>query len=94
MTAPVAHAALHGAELVLHGHNHRDSHVDFAFAHGHIPVVGLASSSAGRAHKSEPLGRYNLVCIGRLDGAVHIEVTTRDTPRDSRKSSTAGAGSL
>jgi 3',5'-cyclic AMP phosphodiesterase CpdA len=66
-----------GAELVLHGHNHRDSHVDFTFAHGHIPVVGLASSSAGRAHKSEPLGRYNLVRIGRLGGAVHIEVTTR-----------------
>jgi 3',5'-cyclic AMP phosphodiesterase CpdA len=66
-----------GAELVLHGHNHRDSHVDFAFAHGHIPVVGLASSSAGRAHKSEPLGRYNLVRIGRVDGAVHIEITTR-----------------
>jgi 3',5'-cyclic AMP phosphodiesterase CpdA len=67
----------HGAELILHGHNHRDSHVDFAFAHGHIPVVGLASASAGRAHKSEPLGRYNLVRIGRADGAAHIEVTTR-----------------
>jgi 3',5'-cyclic AMP phosphodiesterase CpdA len=66
-----------GAELVLHGHNHRDSHVDFAFAHGHIPVIGLASASVGRAHKSEPLGRYNLVRIGRSDGAVQIEVTTR-----------------
>jgi 3',5'-cyclic AMP phosphodiesterase CpdA len=66
-----------GAELVLHGHNHRDSHIDFAWACGHIPVIGLASSSAGRAHKAEPLGRYNLVHIARADGAVRIEVTTR-----------------
>lgn len=66
-----------GAELVLHGHNHRDSHIDFAWARGHIPVIGLASSSAGRAHKAEPLGRYNLVHIARADGAVRIDVTTR-----------------
>ena len=55
----------HGAELVLHGHNHRDSHIDFAWARGHIPVIGVASGSAARVHKDEPLGRYNLLRIGR-----------------------------
>ena len=74
-----------GAELVLHGHNHRDSHIDFAWARGHIPVIGLASSSAGRAHGHEPLGRYNLVRIARADGAAHIEVTTRGLDRSASR---------
>jgi len=73
-----------GAELVLHGHNHRDSHIDFAWARGHIPVIGLASASAGRAHGQEPLGRYNLVRIARADGALHVEVTTRGLDASGR----------
>jgi 3',5'-cyclic AMP phosphodiesterase CpdA len=66
-----------GAELVLHGHNHRDNLVDFAWARGRIPVLGVASGSAGRQHKSEPLGRYHLLRITRADGDTHIECTTR-----------------
>ena len=66
-----------GAELVLHGHNHRDSHLDFAWARGqhtrHRRRLGLL----GRVHKGEPLGRYNLLRIARVDGAAHIELTTR-----------------
>ena len=69
--------AENGAELVLHGHNHRDNHLDFAWTHGQIPVIGVASGSSARAHKSEPLGRYNLFRIARVDGAPHIELTTR-----------------
>ena len=69
--------AEHGAELVLHGHNHRDNHLDFAWTHGQIPVIGVAAGSSARAHKSEPLGRYNLFRIARVDGAPHIELTTR-----------------
>ena len=66
-----------GAELVLHGHNHRDSHADFAWARGRIPVIGVASGSMGRVHKGEPLGRYNLLRIGRVDNRAHIECVTR-----------------
>ncbi len=73
--------ATHGAELVLHGHNHRDSHMDFArlseSGGGTIPVIGVASGSIGRVHKDEPLGRYNLLRIGRVDGRTHIECVTR-----------------
>jgi 3',5'-cyclic AMP phosphodiesterase CpdA len=66
-----------GAELVLHGHNHRDNHLDFAWAGGRIPVLGVASGSVGRVHRNEPLGRYNLLRISRVDGRAHIECTTR-----------------
>jgi len=73
--------AARGAELVLHGHNHCDSHMDFArlpeTGGGSVPVIGVASGSAVRVHKHEPLGRYNLLRIGRIDGRVHIECVTR-----------------
>jgi 3',5'-cyclic AMP phosphodiesterase CpdA len=66
-----------GAELVLHGHNHRDIHVDFAWGLGRIPVIGVASGSVGRVHKGEPLGRYNLFRITRTSSGAHIECITR-----------------
>jgi 3',5'-cyclic AMP phosphodiesterase CpdA len=66
-----------GAELILHGHNHRDNHVDFAWARGRIPVLGVASGSGGRVHGREPLGRYNLLRITRTGAGAHIECTTR-----------------
>jgi 3',5'-cyclic AMP phosphodiesterase CpdA len=69
--------AAYGAELVLHGHNHRDDRVDFAWAEGRIPVIGVASGSAGRVHKDEPLGRYNLFRITRSDHGAQIVCTTR-----------------
>jgi 3',5'-cyclic AMP phosphodiesterase CpdA len=73
--------AARGAELVLHGHNHRDSHTDFArlseTGGGSIPVIGVASSSIGRVHKGEPLGRYNLLRIARVDSRASIECVTR-----------------
>ncbi len=74
--------AEHGAELVLHGHNHVDSHMVFArlpeVGGSGIPVIGVASGSIARAHKNEPLGRYNLLRISRSDdGRAIIECTTR-----------------
>ncbi len=49
-----------GAELVLHGHNHRDSLVWHQGPERMMPVVGVASGSAARTHGPEPLARYNL----------------------------------
>ena len=66
-----------GAELVLHGHNHRDTLVWCDGPKGAIPVVGIASGSAGRHHKGEPLARYNLVRVRPSDGRWMIEVTGR-----------------
>jgi 3',5'-cyclic AMP phosphodiesterase CpdA len=78
-----------GAELVLHGHNHVDSHIDLARLPqadgGSVPVIGVASGSAARARKHEPLGRYNLLRIGHIDGRVNIECVTRGLDADGEK---------
>lgn len=66
-----------GAELVLHGHNHRDMLSWGDGAGGKYPVVGIASGSAGRRHKKEPLARYNLVSVRRTEDEWAIEVTGR-----------------
>lgn len=68
----------HGADLVLHGHNHRDSLVWTGSAGGsRIPIVGLATGSTGREHRHEPLARYNLYNISGKGGAARIEIVTR-----------------
>jgi len=53
----------HGAELVLHGHNHRNMLAWCAARGGSVPVVGAPSAALGHPHKGEPLARYNLYRI-------------------------------
>lgn len=48
------------ADLVLHGHNHRDSLIYHPSRERPVPIVGVASGSAVRTHGPEPLARYNL----------------------------------
>ncbi len=67
----------HGAELVLHGHNHRDMLAWRTSAGRGIPVVGVASASAAMMHKDEPSARYNLIRLRRADGVVHVDCETR-----------------
>jgi 3',5'-cyclic AMP phosphodiesterase CpdA len=74
-----------GAELVLHGHNHHDALIEFPSAHGRVPVLGLASASAGRLHKTEPLGRYRLLHIARGDDGARIASTTRGLDASGEK---------
>jgi 3',5'-cyclic AMP phosphodiesterase CpdA len=60
-----------GAELVIHGHNHRNMFAWLACAPdaedtpGRIAVVGAPSASLGRVHRREALARYNLFRIAR-----------------------------
>lgn len=61
-----------GAELVLHGHNHRDSLVWHPGKERLIPIIGVASGSATRTHGPEPLGRYNLLRFS--DDGIEIRV--------------------
>lgn len=49
----------HGAELVLHGHNHKPSVAHIAGPQGRTPVVGVASASA-RPGGHYPAAAYNL----------------------------------
>lgn len=55
----------HGAELVIHGHNHRSMLAWCPSPSGAVPIVGAPSASLGLRHGREDLARYNLY---RLDG--------------------------
>jgi 3',5'-cyclic AMP phosphodiesterase CpdA len=65
-TAMEAVLRRHGAELVVHGHNHRNMLAWLKGKSGICPVVGTPSASQGRRHGREPLARYNLF---RIDAA-------------------------
>lgn len=67
----------HGAELVLHGHNHRDMLSWRDWRGGRFPVLGIASGSAARPHHGEPMARYNLVEIAARDGGFVMRVRSR-----------------
>ncbi len=53
-----------GAELVLHGHTHRDQTMWLEGRDGAVPVVGVPSASNGPGHR-KPAARYNLFEIAR-----------------------------
>jgi 3',5'-cyclic AMP phosphodiesterase CpdA len=55
--------AQHGAELVLHGHNHRAMTTFAPGATRAVPVIGVPSASLGLTHGSQTLARYNLYRI-------------------------------
>lgn len=69
--------ARHGAELVLHGHNHRSELHHHPAPAGRIPVVGVPSASLGHPHKQEPLARYHLFHIDLTSGALAIDCEAR-----------------
>ncbi|MGE0023023.1 MAG: metallophosphoesterase [Hyphomicrobium sp.] len=70
--------ARHGAELVLHGHNHKQSLAWLKRGDGGgIPVLGVASASAAFGYKAEPPARYHLLRIRRADGEVFINCEVR-----------------
>jgi 3',5'-cyclic AMP phosphodiesterase CpdA len=74
--------AAHGADLVVHGHNHRDSLVWTPGPDNRrIPIVGVATGSAGRFHPDEPLARYNLYRFTGSPGELAIEIVTRGLAR-------------
>jgi 3',5'-cyclic AMP phosphodiesterase CpdA len=52
----------HGAELVLHGHTHLNTHYRLPGKSGDVPVIGIASASQGPGSKRPP-SAYNLFSI-------------------------------
>jgi 3',5'-cyclic AMP phosphodiesterase CpdA len=67
----------HGAELVLHGHNHTNTLAYCRAKDADIPVIGIASASLGRQYHDEPLGRYNLYRITMGEGLAKIALSAR-----------------
>jgi len=66
-----------GAELVLHGHDHRYSLVRLDGPQGAIPAVGAPSASARNPHHGEDAGGYNIFRISGERGAWRCEITAR-----------------
>jgi 3',5'-cyclic AMP phosphodiesterase CpdA len=62
-----AEIARHGAELVLHGHNHHTNVARLAGSHADVPVVG-AAAAAITPRLDHPGGSYNLFRIGGAGG--------------------------
>jgi 3',5'-cyclic AMP phosphodiesterase CpdA len=68
--------AEHGAELLLHGHNHEQQLLWLEGPKGRIPAVGVPSASAIISRHDEPAA-YNLYRIGGAPGAWECEVVSR-----------------
>jgi 3',5'-cyclic AMP phosphodiesterase CpdA len=74
--------ARHGAELVIHGHNHRRQTVWIDGPAGRIPAVGVPSASEAPPGEHDPAG-YNLYRIDGARGAWRCEVITRGIAGDA-----------
>lgn len=72
--------AAHGAELILHGHDHRQSALTIPGPRGAVPVLGVPSASGPPLDK-EPAA-YNLYRIDRASGAWSCELEARGFRRD------------
>lgn len=75
-----AEIARHGAELILHGHNHRTDVARLAGNGGDVPVVGAAAASI-TPRPDRPGGSYNLFRIDGADGIFACEMAERGVRR-------------
>ncbi len=67
--------ARHGAELVIHGHNHRRMRAEVAQANAAgIPVIGAGAAALARAHKAETLASYHLYRLGTPGDGIEMIV--------------------
>ncbi len=69
--------ARHGAELVLHGHEHREMLAWHPTPTGRIPIIGVPSASLALPYKDEPLARYNLYRLHMAANRPRIEMIAR-----------------
>jgi 3',5'-cyclic AMP phosphodiesterase CpdA len=74
--------ALRGAELVIHGHNHRRQTVWLEGPSGRIPAIGVPSASEAPPGEHDPAG-YNLYRIEGERGTWRCEVITRGIATNS-----------
>lgn len=65
-----------GADLVLHGHNHRQMRAAIRSDDRDVPVLGVASASA-RLSRRRPAAHYHICRIARSGNAWSCEVEAR-----------------
>ena len=68
--------ARYGAELIIHGHNHRESVHFLRGPHGRVPVVGVASASAVPG-SPQHLAAYHVYSIEKAAQGWHISALRR-----------------
>ena len=66
----------HGAELVLHGHNHEQTLHELETATGPAFIVGVPSASEAVEGRI-PAARYNEYCIAKTGDGWHLEMIGR-----------------
>ncbi len=71
-----------GAELLLHGHDHRRAIVWLDGPHGVIPAIGVPSASARMPHGTEGAAGYTLFRIDGEPGAWRCEMIARQRDGD------------
>jgi 3',5'-cyclic AMP phosphodiesterase CpdA len=74
--------AVHGADLVLHGHDHCRAIAWLDGPDKKIPAVGAPSASARTAHRHENAAGYNLFQIAMAGDAWHCELVARERSPD------------
>jgi 3',5'-cyclic AMP phosphodiesterase CpdA len=68
--------ARHGAELVIHGHDHAHSLIELKGSRGPIPVVGVPSASEAPPGEHDSAG-YNLYVVEGEAGAWRCQAISR-----------------
>ena len=79
-----------GAELVLHGHNHRNSLNWITAATGNIPVIGVASATMQPGDGHNDAASWNLFRINREKGRWNTKMTRRSYDLPSKSFADAG----
>lgn len=73
----------HGAELVLHGHNHEQSLLELETVSGPALVIGVPSASEAVDGRI-PAARYNEYAIERAGNGWRVEMTGRAATSDGK----------
>jgi 3',5'-cyclic AMP phosphodiesterase CpdA len=73
----------HGAELILHGHEHRQTLQWLEGPQARVPAVGVPSASATVGARYEPAA-YNLYALDGAPGGWRCEMATRGLAPDGR----------
>jgi 3',5'-cyclic AMP phosphodiesterase CpdA len=76
--------ATHGAELMIHGHDHTRSLIWLDGPQKSIPVMGAPSASARVAHHNENRGGYNVFQIDGSAGAWQCVMIAREYGVDGK----------
>lgn len=72
--------AAHGAELMLHGHNHR-AQAGWIDGAARTPVFGAPSASIGFGHRDEP-AEWRLIRITKAGAGWEVDILRRRITRD------------